>query len=244
MFGYYTLASVVAMSLTRFISPVFTGIYPRFTQLASLNDQERLKQLYNKSSQLMSVLILPVAIVIAFFSFEILLLWSQNPLIAEKTHLLVSIMICGTALNGLMNLPYALQLAFGWTRIGLHIITFLLIIFIPTIVVLTKFLGPIGAAIAWLALNIIYMAIGVPLTHRRLLKGEAKKWCYNILFPVAGILATVLTGRYLFKSFLSPTNAIIPISTIYLCAMFSAVIVSEHIRGLINFKILRGKTIC
>ena len=58
----------------------------------------------------MTVLILPVAIVVAFFSYEILLFWSQNPIIAEKTHLLVSIIICGTALNGLMHLPYALAI--------------------------------------------------------------------------------------------------------------------------------------
>ena len=192
----------------------------------------------------MSVLILPVAIVVALFSYEILLLWTQNPTMAEKTHLLVSILICGTAINGLMNLPYALQLAFGWTKIGLKIISFLMIIFIPTIIILTKYYGPIGAAIAWFALNIIYMAIGVPLTHRRLLKGEAKNWFYNIMYPLAGVLATVLTGRYLFKSFISPTTVFIPISTIFLCALFSAVILSKHIRGLIDFKLLRGKSLC
>ena len=66
----------------------------------------------------MSVLILPVAIVIALFSYEIILLWTQNPTIARELISLVSILICGTALNGLMNLPYALQLAFGWTRLS------------------------------------------------------------------------------------------------------------------------------
>ena len=89
MFGYYTLASVVAMSLSRLFTPVFLSIYPRFTQLVSINDQEGLKRLYHKSCQFMSVLILPVAIVIAFFSYEIILLWTQNPITAENTHLIV-----------------------------------------------------------------------------------------------------------------------------------------------------------
>jgi O-antigen/teichoic acid export membrane protein len=113
MFGYYTLAGVVAMSLYRLIGPVFSAIYPSFTQLVSIDDQDGLKRLYHKSCQFMSVLILPVAIVIALFSYEVILLWTQNQATAERTHLLVSILICGTALNGLMNLPYALQLAFG-----------------------------------------------------------------------------------------------------------------------------------
>jgi O-antigen/teichoic acid export membrane protein len=232
------------MSLSRLISPVFAGIYPRFSQLASLNDQKELQHLYNKSSQLMSVLIMPVAIVVAFFSYEILLLWSQNPIIAKKTHLLVSIMICGTALNGLMNLPYALQLAFGWTRIGLNIAIFLLIIFIPAIIILTTLYGPTGAGISWLALNVIYMVIGVPLTHQRLLKGQATKWFYNILFPVVGVFATVLTGRFLFINFLLPANAIIPIATIYICALMSAILFAKDIRPLISYRSLRGKTLC
>ena len=88
MFGYYMLASMVAMSLGRLFTPVFISIYPRFTQLVSIDDQDGLKQLYHKSCQFMSVLILPVAIVIALFSYEIILLWTQNPTTAEKTHLL------------------------------------------------------------------------------------------------------------------------------------------------------------
>ena len=119
MFGYYMLASMVAMSLGRFFTPVFISIYPKFTQLVSIDDQDGLIQLYHKSCQLMSVLVLPVAIIIALFSYEIIFLWTQNPITAEKTYLLVSILICGTALNGLMHLPYALQLAFGWTRLSL-----------------------------------------------------------------------------------------------------------------------------
>ena len=99
MFGYYTLASMVAMSLGRLSGPVFLSIYPRLTQLVSLGYQDGLKQLYNKSCQLISVLILPIAIVVSFFSYEILLLWTKSPTMAEKTHLLVSILICGSAIE-------------------------------------------------------------------------------------------------------------------------------------------------
>ena len=134
MFGYYTFAGVVAMSLYRLSGPVFSAIYPRFTQLVSLADQDGLKQLYHVSSQLMSVLILPVTVVIAMFSYEILLIWTQNPVTAEKSHVLVSILVCGTALNGLMHVPYALQLANGWTRLALSGNSLAIIILVPMIV--------------------------------------------------------------------------------------------------------------
>jgi len=67
MFGYYTLATVVAHALYYFIEPVFSALFPRFSQLVGINDQAGLKELYHKSCQFMSVMILPVAIVVSFF---------------------------------------------------------------------------------------------------------------------------------------------------------------------------------
>jgi len=176
MFGYYTLASVVAMSLGRLFTPVFYGFYPRFTQLVSMGDQEGLKQLYHKSCQLMSVLILPVAIVIALFSHEVLLIWTQNQATADKTYLLLSILICGTALHGLMHLPFALQLASGWTRLSLLKNLVAVILLVPLIIFMTANFGATGAASVWFTLNIGYLFFEIPIMHRKLLRKEKWRW--------------------------------------------------------------------
>jgi O-antigen/teichoic acid export membrane protein len=244
MFGYYTLASVVAMSLNRLFGPVFLGIYPRLTQLISLDDSEGLRRLYHQSGQFMSILILPAAIVVALFSYEILLVWTQNPTAAENSHLLVSLLICGTAINGLMHLPYALQLASGWTRIGLNITVFLILIFFPAIIILTRYYGPVGAASAWLALNILYMLIGVPLTHQRLLRGEATKWFCNIIYPLASIVAIVFIGHNLYKSYISPRAAIASVVITFLFALMSACLSSSYIRKMIKNRFLWKRPLC
>ncbi len=80
------------------------------------------------------------------------------------------------ALNALMHLPYALQISHGWTSIGLRINTFLIITLVPAIYFMTTHYGAVGAAAVWVPLNSIYMLIGVPLTHRRLLQGEMRRW--------------------------------------------------------------------
>jgi O-antigen/teichoic acid export membrane protein len=193
MFGYYMLASVVAMSLGRFFTPVFYSIYPRFTQLVSIDDPDGLKRLYHKSSQFMSVLILPAAIVIALFSYEIILLWTQNPITAERTHLLVSILICGTALNGLMNFPYALQLAFGWTKLSVSKNIIAMILFVPLIIYSAMRYGAIGAAIAWFALNMGDIVFVIPLMHRRLLRKEKWRWYWqDVCLPL--VVCTFVAG--------------------------------------------------
>ncbi|MEN6423049.1 MAG: oligosaccharide flippase family protein [Smithella sp.] len=191
MFGYYTLAGMIAMTLYRLIGPVFLAVYPRFTQLVELNDQEALKQLYHKACQFMSVLTLPAAAVIAFFSHEVLLLWTGNPVTAENTYMLVSILIIGTAFNGLMNMPYALQLAHGWTKLGFYINLVSVMLLVPLTMFMAWKYGAIGASLVWVILNSGYVVIVIPFMHRRLLKGE--KWIWyvkDVGIPMLAALAT------------------------------------------------------
>ena len=200
MFGYYSLASLVAMSLGRLFTPFFFSIYPRFTQLVSVNDLDELKLLYHKSCQFIAVLILPVAIVIAFFSYEVILLWTQNPITAEKTHLIVSIMICGTALNGLMNPPYALQLAFGWTKLSVAKNLIAVVILAPLILFLTIRYGAIGASSAWLLLNIGYVIFEIPVMHRKLLRKEMWRWYrQDVCISLVACIFVAGIGRILVK---------------------------------------------
>lgn len=195
IFGYYALANVVAMNLGRFISPVFSAAYPRLTNLVALGDTEEITRLYHKSAQLVAVLILPAAFVVAFFSKEIMFLWTQNSATTEYTYVLLSILVMGTAINGLIYIPYALQLAFGWTKLAFlgNIVSVLLLV--PLMILFTKIYGAVGAACVWVILNVGYMFISLPIMHRRLLHNEKRRWyCEDVGLPfgvalsVAGVL--------------------------------------------------------
>jgi O-antigen/teichoic acid export membrane protein len=98
--GYYTLALVVATSFSRLMGPVVTALYPRFNQLIVLEQTEDLKRLYHKGCQVMSVLIMPFTFLLVFFSEEIILLWTQDPVTAERTGPLVAVLAVGTMFNG------------------------------------------------------------------------------------------------------------------------------------------------
>ncbi len=199
MFGYYTLANVVAMTLNRFIGPVYSAIYPKFTSLMQLGVEKEIVNLYHKSAQFASVIILPAALVVALFSREILLLWTQSSVTADNTHLLVSILVMGTAFNCLMNIPYALQLAHGWTRLALFVNIISVIILVPLMIVSTKLFGAVGAAFVWLIVNTGYIFISIPIMHRRLLVAEKWKWYFidiglpfGVALLVAGVFRLIL----------------------------------------------------
>ena len=176
MFGYYTLAGAVSGTLCRFYSPVFTALYPRFTQLVALGDQDELKRLYHQGCQVISVLIIPPAIVLALFSREILFLWTQNPITADQAAPLVSLLILGTLFNGFMNLPYALQLAHGWTKLAFYTNILAVLLLVPLMILLVQIYGAVGAALTWMALNAGYVLIAVHVMHRRLLPDEKWRW--------------------------------------------------------------------
>jgi len=196
MFGYYTLAGIIAISPLRFSWPIFSGIYPRFTQLASIHDYQQLKKLYHKGCQFMAVLILPFAIVVAFFSSEIILLWSQSQITAEKTHLLVSILICGTALNVLMHLPHAMQLAFGWTKLLFYKNLLYVIVLVPLIIYMTARYGALGAASVWLLLNAGSVLFEIPIMHRRFLHKEKWHWYWqDVLIPLGTAILIAGLGK-------------------------------------------------
>ena len=231
MFGYYTLASMVSLTLVRFVLPVFFSLYPRFTQLVSLGDEDGLNRLYHQSCQFMSVLILPLAIIIVLFSYEILLIWTQDKVIALQTHRLLSILTCGTAINGVMYLPFALQLAFGWTKLSILKNVLAVILFIPAVIYMTKVYGGIGAASVWLVLNLAYIIFEIPIMHARLLKDEQRKWyCLDVLFPLAVIILISSLGRALIKSTMSPFMLVFSLGTLTLLVYGVVIIVTPATR--------------
>jgi O-antigen/teichoic acid export membrane protein len=195
MFGYYVLASVVANTLYFFISPVFTALFPRFSQLVSIDDQAGLVKLYHNSCQFMSVMILPAAIVVSFFSSEILFLWTGDSVTVANIHSIVSILIIGIACSGLMNLPYGLQLAHAWTKLTLYTGIIASILLVPMIYFFVTYYGIAGAAIAFVIMSIGEVFICIPIMHRRLLQGEKWRWyCEDIGLPF--VVALGVAGAF------------------------------------------------
>ncbi|MCX7817496.1 MAG: oligosaccharide flippase family protein [Syntrophales bacterium] len=197
-FGYYTLAGAVAISLYKLVTPVSSAIYPIFSSLFALNKEEEIKIMYHKATQLVTVSLIPISLVFIFFSKEILTLWTQNIVTAENAHLLVSLLVIGTVLNGIIHIPYILQLASGWTGLVFRVNTLSLIILIPLMIILTKYFGAPGAASVWIILNGGYVIFLVHIMHNKLLKTEKWHWYIkDIALPICSTLTTILLLRWL-----------------------------------------------
>jgi len=158
-FGYYCVAGTLGSGMLMIISPFFNAIFPRFAALAEAGDEETLRRLYHRCTQLMALLLLPLAAVLAFFSTDILQLWTKNPEVARHAGPIATLLVIGFALNGLMNLPYALQLAYGWVSIAFVLAISMVMISVPAIWFMARTYGAVGAASVWVGINCLYMVV-------------------------------------------------------------------------------------
>ena len=190
----------------------------------------------------MSVLILPIAIVVSLFSREILFLWTQNLITVEHTHLILSILVIGTALNGLMNLPYALQVAYGWTKLAFFINVVSVIVLAPLIFVMTSYYGAVGAASVWVTLNSGYVLIGIQLMHRRLLPREKWRWYVEDLsMPLIAALLTAGLGRFLISGPMSQTAMLASLVVVSILTLSMSALAAPYIRAWVLNQILQLK---
>jgi O-antigen/teichoic acid export membrane protein len=198
-FGYYTLAvTISSMAISMVGSSITHAVYPQFSRLVSLGDETALRELYHRSCQIMSALLFPIMIILALFSYDILLVYFGREEIAAHTYLLLSLVAIGSGLHYLVSLSNSLQLAHGWTKLGFYLNVAAIIFLIPMMVIGVYKYGAIGGAVSWVILNIFYVLVYVQIMHRRILKGEQWKW--YLTDTAVPFLATILvagTGKLL-----------------------------------------------
>ena len=197
-FGIYAVAGTLATGLYVLISPLFSVLYPRLSSVWSSADTRALAELYHSGSQTMAVLVMPMAAVLVCFAAPSLYVLTNNAVVSHDAALILVFLTLGAALNGVMNMPYALQLAAGWT--SLSVITNLVAVCLITPLTWWAAVrhGAVGGAAAWSLLNAAHLLVTPPLLHRRLLKAEKWRWyVQDVLLPaavslsVAALLATI-----------------------------------------------------
>lgn len=111
------------------------------------------------------------------------------------------VLALGTFLNGLMWIPYQMQLAYGWTSLAIKINSVAVSILIPVLFWVVPLYGAMGAAWVWVMLNLGYCIIGIHFMFRRILKEEKWNWYFHdiiVPFSVAG-LTTLLCSKFLLE---------------------------------------------
>jgi len=234
-FGHYSLAGTLAKGLYVMITPVFNAYFPRFSALAPGGDKVSMRLCYHSAAQVMSVLILPLAVTIGFFSYEIAFLWLQDPSVAKTVAPIASLLVVGNCLNGLMNIPFALQLARGNTKIGLYISVCLVAGLVPAMILAVSQYGVTGGAATWGVMNGLYLLVALPLTHKYLLPGETGNWVkFDLLPPLVSALAIAGIGRAALEPGQPAAATLVTVGSIWLLATAVAALSARQVRSVVR----------
>ena len=230
-FGYYTLAATVAGALYVLIGPITQAFYPKFCELHARDDIVALPDCYHKGAQLVSVIAGSAAIVLIFFAETFLRLWTQDSELAGLVAMLVSLLVLGNMLNGLMWIPYQTQLANGWTSLTVRINIVAVGIIVPAILWATPRWGAEGAAWVWVSLNAGYVLLGIHFMYRRILTAEKWRWYrQDVLAPLlaAGLVVGTIKVFWPVQDTAIAQIAVLAITAI--AALSASTLASQHVR--------------
>ena len=197
-FGYYTLAGSVAGVIFALIGPINSAMFPRFTELVALQDENNFISIFHLSCQLISFVVFPLWAILTFFPHEVLFVWTHNHTIANSTGPILSLIATGNMLNSMTSELYYVQLSHGYTKLSIIVNAVSVLFLVPLIFILVHVFGIKGGASVWVILNSGYVLIGVHFVYRIYLTKEKWKWYLNDILRFAiPCIITVLVMKYL-----------------------------------------------
>jgi len=231
-FSYYALAGTVASVLFTFTGPINAAYNPRLAELTARGDQNALRRTYHQGAQLVSVLVGPAAMMLVVFAGRLVQLWTGDAQLTEHVVKFVPILALSVLLNALVNMPYQLQLANGWTRLAIFTSLGALTVVVPAIVFLVPRFGAIAAAWSGVVVNGAYMAFNVQIMHNRLLQAERFNWYVRDVFmPLAAAALMAIALRAILPTFTSRVFDGLLLLTEYGLCLLAAVSVAPIVRG-------------
>lgn len=228
-YGAYGLAVTAAGGVLLATGALAEALVPRITALQARGAVEELRTLYRAFTQWAVILACTAAGVMACHAEAVLRVWTGDATLASDMAPVLRLYALGNAALALGSLPYYLQLASG--RLRLHLIgtALMFVLLMPGVIWATPRYGPIGAAMVWLAVNLLYLVVWTAVAHARFAPGLHARWWRSDVLPIAvlGFATAALTRLLPWPAErLAEAALLVPVSAAILaaCACGSSVV--------------------
>ncbi len=244
-YGYFALVTVISGGILQFAAPISLALLPRMTHLLSEKKDQEMLQLYRNTTQMVSVIMLPLTGVLAFFSTEIIYIWTGNQMAAKWAGPILFWYALGNGIASISAFQYYLQFAHG--NLKLHVIfnTLFAIIAIPLIFFSAYHYGAEGTAITWFLMQAISFFIWPPIVHKRYAPGIHHKWILNDIFPIFfAVIAALFCVKNTLINFelMDRTESFTILSGITIFVLAAAFIASSRCRDFFGMYTNKART--
>ena len=232
-YGSYALISTVASGIGRFTSPFSAAFLPHFVELTALEKEDELQRDYILSTQLLSCVILPIAIIMFVFAPEIVNTVLGTP--QEKGPLpgVFVLLVAATILGNLMHLPHGIQLAAGNSVTAMWFSAINAVVYVVFILIATPTYGIVAPAIVLFVIQSVTIFLFTRISHRMLgLSGGV--WLLNsVLRPGAAAAVVIIPAWMITSAGIGAIPGVIWLSVIAMAAVASALGVSPGARKIL-----------
>lgn len=201
-YGYFTLVATISSGVMMLSGPVSKAILPRMTALFAAGKHEQMLLLYRRSTRLIVVLVMPIALTIACLPYKVLFAWTGNEAAAQWGEGILPLFTLGAALLAIIAFQYYLQYVYGNLKYHVRYNTFSALLNVPLIIFAAIHYGPLGVAWIWFGFRFVSLIVWVPFIHHKFAPGLHNKWMLeDVLFPLAPVIIVIVAGVYISSQF-------------------------------------------
>lgn len=183
-YGYFSVIILMVNAVQQLIAPISQAIQPRMTKLIHAGKNDEMLAVYRKSSQLMAIIMFSIVGMIAAFSYEIILFWTNNSQIATWGKDILFWYVLGNGVLAISGLQYMLQFAYGKIKMHVQYNTIFTIVSLPLIIFTAYNYNALGVAVLWFILRLISFIIWVPIVHHKFVPELHIKWLLDDILPI------------------------------------------------------------
>lgn len=161
-YGMFTIAVQLSSIIMILSSPFSVALLPKLVQLKEKKDTSEYENVYITSFHFLMSILIPVCCVITFFSYEILLLWTQSTEIAIYGNVIVKLYVIGNLLLAISGFAYYILFSNGNLKPHVYMSIISAAIIIPAYILVINRYGAVGSAVVWVAYNFILILVWIP----------------------------------------------------------------------------------
>lgn len=239
-FGVYSIAMTVAMGLLSTVYPVTIALSPSLTNLNERGETQRTLTLYRTFTNLILVVIVPVAITMIAWPNLLLELYLGDSDIAIQTAKYLPIVILGTLFNALVPIAHTAQIAFGQTKFICISNTIYILIYFPTLFIVLERFGLLYLLYFWASFNGIYALAMLMQVGCISFAGSLGTVVFrDNLFPICvGALCALVANWY---STMVGLSGVAAVMVTYISVLTAVILCSRNLTKKIITRIARGR---
>lgn len=193
--GHYNLAYTASSAISFIVGAVSSAVLPSLAAAHGKGSQDELAGRYDRADRMMLCLVGPAAFALMFYGEPILSLWI-NPQAAHGASPPLAWLAAGFWCSAAIANVYNVAVASGMPGRHLRVNVVSVLPYALALYLLIGSFGIVGAASAWLILNVVYGCLLVAPIHHQLLGVSSRTWVCRILLPFAALgVASFLLPR-------------------------------------------------